>query len=80
MYTPGGVQDHQSIYNTPGSQYNIDEGFVHPSYATLDRRNNTGGAGGMRSKFFAMNDIKYTPIQESQGQMIRCIPDGSQPA
>ena len=27
-----------------------------------------------------MNEIKYTPIQESQGQMIRCIPDGSQPA
>ena len=35
---------------------------------------------GMRSKFFKMNDVEYTPIQESQGSMIRCIPDGSMPA
>lgn len=27
-----------------------------------------------------MNEISYTPVQESQGQLIRCIPDGSQPA
>jgi hypothetical protein len=27
-----------------------------------------------------MNEIEYTPIQESQGSMIRCIPDGNNPA
>ena len=32
------------------------------------------------SRFFKMHDLTYTPIRESQGQMIRCIPDGSQPA
>ena len=30
--------------------------------------------------FFARHDLTYTPIRESQGSMIRCIPDGSQPA
>jgi len=27
-----------------------------------------------------MNEISYNPVQESQGQMIRYIPDGSMPA
>ena len=66
-----------------GSQLNFEEGFVTPSYAGAQGRgnyNNNATGSGVRSKFFKMNDIKYTPIQESQGQMIRCIPDGSQPA
>ena len=33
-----------------------------------------------RQQFFKRHEIEYTPIQESQGQMIRCIPDGSMPA
>lgn len=32
------------------------------------------------AKFFKAHEISYTPIAESQGNMIRCIPDGSHPA
>ena len=61
--------DSQFIAPTPKKQELISP-FVQPkSYGQ-----------NIRNKFFKMNEIEYTPIQESQSSMIRCIPDGSNPA